>query len=256
MLQVPPAWNSSKRQKTNRARSESVRKKTRWVYEQAEPVSLEELCRGICQTISDANPKEWERERAEETLSFSTILSHVPYQKILETLLGSEPAPTAQVPVITKAYEESFIREPIYQGERKCVMGAECECHFIDRDNPFTGIELLLPGQSASDVTPQMCVLCSRKHTQKMFYDMLYRPPATHVGTIQRYGVLVSVPKEYSPDFVLIMPPHGPVHCMPYPSPAHSRNGYAVQMRAGARYLVQKPEAGFRPPSLDSASNA
>jgi hypothetical protein len=255
-MHVPAAWATAKRHKSARARGDTVRKKSRWVYEQVEPVSLEELCRGICQTISDANPKPWCIEQVQETLQFDTVLSDVPYQRILENLLGTDSSPQAHVPVVTKAFEESFMREPIYQGERKCVMGAECECRFIDRDSPFTAIEFLVPGQNATDVTPQMCVLCSRKHTQKLFYDMLYRPPAMHIGVIQRYGVLVSVPKEYSPDATLIMPPHGPVHCMPYPSPVHSRNAYTVQVRSGVRYLAQKPEAAFRQPSLTPSSNA
>jgi len=104
--------------------------------------------------------------------------------------------------------------------------------------------------------TPQMCVLCSRKHTQKMYYDMLYRPPAVHTGVIQRYGVLCSVENEYSADYILMMPPHGPVHCMPFPSPVHGRNNYTVQVRSAVRYLVQRPEMGFRLPSLRAALDA
>lgn len=256
-MQVPDAWATSKRQRNPRARGDTARKKTRWVYEQPEPVSLEELCRGICQTIKDAEPKPWStQEQLQEALQLDTVLSNVPYQKILESLLAPQGAPAAPVPVVTKAYEESFMRECLYQGERKCAMGAECECRFIDRDDPFTATEFLLPGQTAADGGPHMCVLCSRKHTQKMFYDMLYRPPAMHIGTIQRYGVLVGQAKEYSPDSVLLMPPHGPVHLMPYPSPVHTRNGYTIVTRAGVRYLAQRPESAFRPPSLDPTSNA
>jgi hypothetical protein len=248
-MQVPSTWNSRKRQRSNRGRGEVSRKKSRWVQEQSEPTSLEELCSGICQSILDSK-----HQPTDDIVSLDTILTSVPYQKILENLFGGAPTPQCNVPVITKAYEESFMRECVYQGERKCVMGNDCECRFIDRENPFTGVELRLPGPLPA--TPQMCVLCSRKHTQKMYYDMLYRPPAVHTGVIQRYGVLCSVQNEYSPDYALMMPPHGPVHCMPFPSPVHGRNNYTVQVRSAVRYVVQRTEAGFRPPSLKAALDA
>ena len=164
--------------------------------------------------------------------------------------------PECAVPVVTKAFEESFMRECIYQNERKCVMGNECECRFVDKDNQFTGVEFLVPGQSVSECTPQMCVLCSRKHTQKMYYDMLFRPPVMHIGTIQRYGVLCSVEGEYSVDYALIMPPHGPVQCMPYPNTVHSRNNYSIQIHSAHRYIVQRSEVAFRLPSLIPQSSA
>jgi len=195
-------------------------------------------------------------KEVEDTLTFETVLSNVPYQKILENLFGGGSVPECNVPVITKAFEESFMRECMYQNERKCVMGMECECRFIDKDNQFTGVEFLVPGQSASDCTPQMCVLCSRKHTQKLYYDLLYRPPVSHIGVIQRYGVLCSAAGEYSMDYALVMPPHGPVHCMPYPSPVHSRNNYSIRIHSATRYIKQKPEMAFRLPSLIPLSNA
>ena len=250
-MQIPATWNTNKRQRSSRSRGDALRKKTRWAYEQAEPVSMNELCSNICQTILDSKSKQ-----ADETLTFETVLSNVPYQKILENLFGRGGMPDYSVPVVTKSYEESFMRECMYQNERKCVMGLECECRFVDKDNQFTGVEFLVPGQSASECSPQMCVLCSRKHTQKLYYDMLFRPPVTHIGTIQRYGVLCSVDGEYSVDYALVMPPHGPVQCMPYPSPVHSRNNYTVRIHSATRYLVQRPEAGFRLPSLIPQSNA
>ena len=147
-MQVPSAWNSRKRQRTSRSRGETSRKKSRWVQEQAEPTSLEEMCSGICQSILDSKSQ----DQPEEVANLDTILSSVPYQKILENLFGGAAAIQCQVPVVTKAYEESFMRECVYQGERKCVMGPECECRFIDREHPFTGVELRLPGLIARGV--------------------------------------------------------------------------------------------------------
>ena len=118
------------------------------------------------------------------------VLSRVPYRDILENLFGggSEVA-VPDLPIISRAcvkffkncgtdarlnranrYEESYMRQP-EPGEKACAMGEACECRFLDRQCPFTAVEFRLAGDPPS---PQLCVLCSRKATQKMFYDMCY----------------------------------------------------------------------------------
>lgn len=250
-MEIPANWSSSKRQRPSRSRGDSVRKKTRWTYDNDDPVSLEDMCGVICENVLDAR-----REQIEETLSFDTVLSSMPYRQILNTLFGDSCMPVGSVPVVTRRVEESFMRECVLQGERKCVMGQSCECRFIDRDNMFVGVEFLVGSQTVTNCCPQMCVLCSRKHTQKLYYDMLFRPPMSHFGLIQRYGVLSGLDGEYSQEYTLVMPPNGPVHAMPYPSPVHCRNNYRVVVRAATRYIVQKPESAFRLPSLARPSNA
>jgi hypothetical protein len=53
------------------------------------------------------------------------ILSRVPYKDMLENLFGDAPAP--DLPVISKFFEESFMRQA-GPGERACAMGELCEC--------------------------------------------------------------------------------------------------------------------------------
>lgn len=103
-------------------------------------------------------------------LDMDHILSRVPYRDMLENLFADtgEPGAAPDLPIITKVYEESFMRQPA-AGERPCAMGEQCECRFVDRQAPFTAVEFRLPGDPE---TPQLCVLCSRRATQKMFYDM------------------------------------------------------------------------------------
>jgi hypothetical protein len=209
------------------------------------------MCNAICQNVLDAR-----REAVEEAISFDTILSSLPYRQILDTLFGGVKVPVAEVPILTRRVEESFMRECVLPGERKCVMGSECECRFVDRDNAFVGVELLVGSQTTTNCGPQMCVLCSRKHTQKLFYDMLFKPPLSQFGVIQRYGVLSGVDNEYAQHAALIMPPNGPVHVMPFPSPVHCRNNYSVVVRAATRYIVQKADVIFRLPSLGAPSDA
>jgi hypothetical protein len=58
--------------------------------------------------------------------------------------------------------------------ERKCASNLLCEGLFIDSTKPFILPEFILQGEHiiSENSHPQLCVLCSRRATQKMFYDM------------------------------------------------------------------------------------
>ena len=241
-MQIPVDWNGSKRPRGERPRADSGRKKARVPSVVDNTVSVPELCSSICRAILESKTGQL------DPVDFSTVLSSVSYKAILGSLFRDGHVPTVDVPVITKAFEEAYMREPM-GAERKCVMGIECECQFIDADMPFIGVEFLLPSQSVVNCDQQMCVLCSRKHTQKLFYDMLYGQHRQHYGVIQRYGVIGGVPLEYSMDALLVMPASLHVQCMPFPTVAHVRSNYKVQVRSGMRYLTQKQTLGFQPPS-------
>jgi hypothetical protein len=194
-------------------------------------------------------------------LDLDAILSRVPYREILENLYGREPYARAEVPVVSRAYEEAFLREPT-AGERPCVSGDLCECMFIDPCTPFVGVEFLLPGE-APPSTPHFCVLCSRKVTQKLFYDILLANKDVH-GLIQRYGNLCNIPGplarslslaraarltetrlyfapagEYARECMLLCPQHMPLQCMPLPIMSHQRNKYRVVLNGGLKHLEQ-----------------
>ena len=173
-------------------------------------------------------------------LDLDAILSRVPYREILENLYGREHYQPLDVPVVTRSYEEAYLREPMpHSGERPCVSGDLCECMFIDPCMPFVGVEFLLPGESISrPEVPQFCVMCSRKVTQKLFYDVLFTGKEVH-GLIQRYGNLCSVPGEYARECMLICPPHAPLHCMPLPVMSHQRNKYRVKISSGVKHIEQ-----------------
>lgn len=133
-----------------------------------EPVGfVSDLQNGIRRSLN----QEGSRPEPAADLDMDHVLARVPYRDMLENLFGEpsgEEAAPPELPIITKVYEESFMRQPT-SGEQACVMGEQCEARFIDRQAPFTCVEFRLPGDPA---TPQMCVLCSRRATQKMFYDM------------------------------------------------------------------------------------
>ena len=165
-----------------------------------------------------------------------TVLSRIPYRQILEDLFGCEERGQADVPIVTRAYEESFMRAP-FSGERACVMGAACECMFIDPHQAFVGTEFVIP---CEEQMPQahMCVLCCRKVTQALLHDMLFSGVSFR-GVIQRYGNICEQPGEYSRQAVLVCPPNGHVQCMPLPIVAHQRNRYSVHVRGGVKCLRQ-----------------
>lgn len=106
-------------------------------------------------------------------LDLDVILTRMPYREILENLFGRDSYEQPDVPVIARAYEEAYMREP-FAGERPCVAGEMCEAMHVDPTTPFICTEFLLPYEAATPPKdPQFCVLCSRKTTQKLFYDIL-----------------------------------------------------------------------------------
>ncbi len=83
-----------------------------------------------------------------------------------------------------------------------------------------------------------MCVLCCRKTTQKLFYDICYTGKRVQ-GVIQRFGNLCNQPGEYARECMLICPPSAQWQCMPLPIMSHQRNRYRVQVTAGMKHLYQ-----------------
>ena len=179
------------------------------------------------------------------------ILSRVPYRSMLENLFQETGGDARDIPILSRAYEESFMRQPV-PGERPCVMGSLCECMHIDKSSPFVGMELRLPNDPEE---AQMCVLCSRCATQKCFYDMCYlgRPVA---GVIQRYGSLYGQPGEYAAECMLIPPRALGLVSMPVPAMSHQRNRYSVVSLGGFKHLKQQRvghEDFHRPSSTGTA---
>ena len=163
------------------------------------------------------------------------ILSRVPYRAMLENLFQPpSEADVPDVPILTRAYEETFMRQPL-PGERACAMRDLCECMHIDKASPFVGAEMRLPNDPEE---PQMCVLCSRSTTQKCFYDICFLGRPT-TGIIQRYGCLYGQPGEYAAECMLIPSRALGIANMPVPSVSHQRNRYSVTTHGGLKHLKQ-----------------
>jgi hypothetical protein len=172
-------------------------------------------------------------------LRLDHVLSSVPYQAMLESLFGGVSQPACDVPFVTKTYEESFMREP-GAGESSCAMGDLCECRFIDKNAPFVGVQFELPAATrrGEGGEARLCVLCYRKTTQKLFYDVFYSGKRVQ-GIIQHYGNLCNQPGEYARSCMLIPPPTAQWQCMPLPIMSHQRNRYRVSVVAGVKHIQQ-----------------
>jgi len=170
-------------------------------------------------------------------IGLNVVLDHSTFQKSLLAHDLSNKMHNASVPVVTRAYEESFMRECNDEHERACSMGQYCECNFIDHEQAFVGVAFVMPELHAEDLG--MCILCLRKLTQMLFYRV---QKAGYSGSqmIQAYGNVCDAPGEYHSSAMLVMPAHGPVHCMPLPVVAHQRNKYYVVQEGGRRRLRQR----------------
>lgn len=214
--------------------------------DQARPLCLQtvsscaDVCCSILQSINKGSKPGTANahEGTDLDLDLDHVLSRVSYRDLLRDMFGNRgDVACPSIPVITRRYEEQYMREPTSSAERRCAMGDECECRMIDRSNPFVGVEFILPGQERPEA-PQMCVLCHRRFVQSLFHDVMYAGSEFN-GVIQRYGNICGVDGEYAKEVALICPPSGPTHCLPYPAISHQRNRYRVTVVGGVRTVVQ-----------------
>lgn len=152
-----------------------------------------------------------------QELNLDTVLSAMPYRAMMQSCFGHEHIMQqgkkneeasakwlADIPNVTRSFEEKFMREPMpNSNERQCAQvkpfpfshffpfsftanqtffqGAQCECRFIDPMKPFIAMEFLtLEELYNPPAHPQLCVVCSRKQTQFLYYDMVFNKVCAH----------------------------------------------------------------------------
>jgi hypothetical protein len=242
-MQVPTSWSALKRQDLSEKVLQPVHKRSRKTIENLLVQDFEAAVDTIQEAVynSKSTLPSFDRNDLKQRMSLQHILSYAPYLEMLQREMPAAGCDdvVADIPIISKAYEEMFMRESISETETACVMGENCECMFINPRLGFIGVCFQIPGEEihARGVN-KMCVLCCRKTTQKIFYDMMY-VGACFNGEIQRYGNICNQPGEYAECSMLICPPSGPVQCMPLPIVAHQRNRYSVHVKGTVKYIQQ-----------------
>ena len=185
-------------------------------------------------------------DHAEQTHDSGNVITTLPRDVLfsefsfLHELADIMENKSQSVPVVTRVYEESFMRECIRKGEKPCAMGVNCECMLLDLDQPFVGVQFVIPFTNDSDFAANnLCIICLRKTTQLLFHHVVSQGIPT-TSLIQKYGNICGEPGEYSKSAMLICPANGPVGCMPLPIVAHQRNRYAVERRHNVLYAKQQ----------------
>ncbi len=223
----PPHWDSHKR-RNDATLDKNCRKnkKSKTVDESNE--GLNHIA-SVVSTFIQQN-----RSVDESESDISALLDTIPFVKMLSDVNTDVNGPA--VPLVTRGYEEKYMRQCIGEHEVPCVMQSQCECMNIDFQNAFVGVSFVVPSETS--INNGMCILCLRKTTQMLFYKTIHCGHTVN-ACIQKYGNICNEPGEYHPSAMLICPPNGPVHSMPLPIVAHQRNKYSVVERAGVLWIKQ-----------------
>lgn len=227
---LPLVWQNNKR-KANSSTLESKRQRIQSDVDREERAIDEIACIiehvGSCATDS-LIPVE------EMRIDVNSILNDIPFERLLASISTTDTLPN--VPIISRVYEERYMRESISSDEKDCMMGENCECMLIDRNSPFVCTQFVIP--NISNEHQGMCVLCLRKTTQLLYYKTIYN--GIDVNTlIQKFGNICNQEDEYHPSVMLICPPNGPCHTMPVPIMSHQRNRYRVEVISGVKHIRQ-----------------
>ena len=138
----------------------------------------------------------------------STLLDSIPFCKLLASIRPA--AEGVEIPLVTRVYEEQFMRQCVAAHERPCCMHNQCECMAISKEHPFVGVAFEIPNTEQS--SNGMCVLCLRKITTLLFYRTIQKGLAVHTQ-IQRHGNICNQAGEYHPSVMLICREIGRASC-------------------------------------------
>ena len=223
----PPHWETNKRRSLEIAHPAPRKsKKAKAINDNQE--GLRHISSVVSKHISQGtivNSSDWD---------ISAILSDIPFVKLLTDV--NVDVNGAQVPIVSRVYEEKYMRQCISDSETPCVMQNQCECTMIDPSQPFVGVAFTIPSETS--VNNGMCILCLRKTTQMLFYKTIHSGHSVK-AIIQKYGNICNEPGEYHASAMLICPPNGPVQSMPLPIVAHQRNKYTVVNNSGILWIKQ-----------------
>jgi hypothetical protein len=103
---------------------------------------LDQILRGYEEQAANTSA---DTSRTSVWMALKVVLDHSTFQKSLLAHDMSSKMENNVVPVVTRAYEESYMRECMLEDEKPCSMGQYCECNFIDEHNGFVGVAFVMP---------------------------------------------------------------------------------------------------------------
>jgi hypothetical protein len=152
--------------------------------------------------------------------------------------------------VVSRTYQESFLREPI-NCERDCALGSACEGFHVTEavlsQSGFTVREFLLPSQMKTyeetgewPREPSLCLLCKRSEIAKAFFNIRADGAACKSDiSLQNHRVICSVAGEYFLKDCIVSSPERYEGLLD-PIVMYNRNDYTPRRVGGVKTFVQK----------------
>lgn len=198
----------------------------------------------ICQNISVVKDEGGARQDCIKSLvgkvsaSLNKVINMTNFKDVMRGVEAPHITYTNTLQSVSKAYEDTYLRQAVGIEERSCVRGEDCECMFIDATQPFVGVEYLLPWERSRKEVNGMCLPCTRAATQALFYDILHSDTQV-TGLVQKFYNEHSREGEYRLCAMLFCPPSGPLHNLPMPVLRHQRNFYSVHCKNNVYFMNQ-----------------
>ena len=132
---LPAAWETSKRKQFEFKNARRC-KRPRHDFQNRSHVDTIKLVVEKQLAIASETP-------TDITLDIDPLLSSIPFIKLLNTIKPDANVPS--IPLVSRQYEERFLREALPHKESSCVMGSQCECMVLDIQKPFVGMQFVIP---------------------------------------------------------------------------------------------------------------
>jgi hypothetical protein len=216
-----------------------------------EPSSTE-LLRAETSFFNKKNSDFWQRDDLSHLRPYDfpyirALLQQPPQDTLSPEDTRHKEQARSSIEVVTRAYEEKFLREPI-EDERACVMNENCQGNKLPHinDNKFTLREFLLPSEDEEAKRTgqwpkerRLCILCKRAEIARAFINIRADGMGVKDNVIlQDYRNLVNIPGEYCLEDC-ILSSSTIFQGLLDPVVLHVKSAYRIQILQGVRHLQQ-----------------
>ena len=214
--------------------------------------SSKELLRAETSFFNKKNSDFWQRDDLSHLRPYDfpyirALLQQPPQDTLSPEDTRHKEQARSSIEVVTRAYEEKFLREPI-EDERSCVMNENCQGNQLPHitDNKFTLREFLLPSEDEEAKRTgqwpkerRLCILCKRAEIARAFINIRADGMGVKDNVIlQDYRNLVNIAGEYSLEDC-ILSSSVIFQGLLDPVVLHVKSAYRIQILQGVRHLQQ-----------------